>query len=420
MAGSNSRSTLSYRLLTWGLFPAALLYTGFIAVKSTNKHYFTQRLGRYKNRNNTRQVVWCHCASVGEINTALPLLHSLIERGEHLLISTNTITGQQTLTKANLENTQHVFFPLDYRTYANRLIAEFSPKLLLLFETELWPNILLTAANHNIPTAIINGRISKKTLHAPSLILKNYKKALRKTCKIITSSEENTAHFKALGAHPEVITTLDNLKFSNINTPPNPSGECPVDSPFLLCASTHQGEEQAIIEQWKTSKTENLGLVIAIRHPKRCKEICQFLESSELTYHLHSNHPENISINEIYIIDTLGQLMPFMEKAEFVFMGGSLVPIGGHNVVEPAQFSRCILIGPHYDDFKDIVNDLNQCNGIIIVNDARQLMTEVKKLQLDRQAQHQLGTNAKNYLDSKQQVLKNYQDLVFELIDNQV
>ena len=423
MAKPDSHSTLSYRLLTWGLFPAALLYTGFTAFKSRNSRYLAQRLGAYKKEINTKQVIWCHCASVGEINTALPLLRSLIERGEHLLVSTNTVTGNQALTNAKLDNTQHVFFPLDYRAFADKLIAEFSPKLCFLFETELWPNILLTIADHTIPIAIINGRISEKTLRAPTLILKNYKKALRQIYMVIASSEENATRFIALGTNPDSITTLGNLKFASINTPSNSIEECPIKFPFLLCASTHQGEEQAIIKQWKISKSEPnlepLGLVIAIRHPQRCKEVCKILEANQLAYQLHSNSPTNVSNNEIYIIDTLGQLMPFMKKAAFVFMGGSLMPIGGHNIVEPAQFSRCILIGPHHDDFREIVNELKECNGIIIVNDAKQLINETLRLLTHRELPLQLGNNAKKYLNSKKRVLNDYQDLVFKLIDDQ-
>ncbi len=419
MAKPCSNSTVSYQLLTWGLFPAALLYTGFIAFKYRNNNYFTQRLGLYKQSSNSKRVVWCHCASVGEINTALPLLRSLVERGEHLLISTNTITGKQAIDKVQLKNTQHVFLPLDYSAFANRLVAKFAPKLCLIFETELWPNILLTTSNHNIPIAIINGRISEKTLNAPSLILKNYRKVLHNICKIIASSEKNASRFTALGASSETITTLDNLKFAGISTPPDIADERPIDYPFLLCASTHQGEEQSIIEQWKAFKPKNLGLVIAVRHPHRSKEVCKALKNSKQAYCLHSSNPQDISKNKIYIIDTLGQLIPFMKEAEFVFMGGSLVPIGGHNVVEPAQFGRCLLIGPHHDDFKDMVNELKKCDGIIIVNDANQLINEIQRLLNNREAKLRLGNNAKNYLDSKKQVLKNYQDIVFQLIDSQ-
>ncbi len=419
MAASNSRSTFSYRLLTWGLFPAALLYTSFIALKAKNKKYFSQRLGVYRNTTHSKSLIWCHCASVGEINTAIPLLRSLTERGEHLLISTNTVTGKQALEKAKLENSQHVFFPLDYISCARRLINRFTPKLLLLFETELWPNTLCAIANHSIPIAIINGRISEKTLHAPAWVLKNYKHALQNIDTIIASSEENATRFVALGANANNVSTLDNLKFASISTSTNMSDSTQLNYPFLLCASTHQGEEQSIIEQWEIAKPENLGLVIAIRHPQRTKEVCKILDKRQLPYNLHSKNPKNTSKNKIYIIDTLGQLIPFMKQAEFVFMGGSLTPVGGHNLVEPAQFGRCLFIGPNHDSFKDMVNDLINCKGIIIIDHAQQLFDEVHTLLKNRKAQQQLGNNAKQYLESKVHVLENYQKRVFNLIDSQ-
>ena len=416
MAKSISQPTFSYRLVTWCLFPGALIYTGLTAFKYRNSRYFAERLGLYRDTESRSQVVWCHCASVGEINTALPLLNKLIESGEHLLITTNTVTGMQALHKADLKNTQHAFLPLDYRLFTHRLIHTYSPKLFLIFETELWPNILITASNHSIPSAIINGRISNKTLHAPSLVLKNYKKVLQNLDKILASSKENASRFIALGADPNNITTLDNLKFANINSLPNTASPCPIDYPFLLCTSTHEGEEQVIIEQWKALQPKNLGLVIAARHPQRTKQVCKILEENKLSYCLHSNNPGNASKDNIYVIDTLGQLMPFMSKAAFVFMGGSLVPVGGHNIIEPALFSRCIFIGPHHDDFKDIVKDLTLHNGIRIIKDAEQLFHDIKTLLNNNEDKEQLGINAKNYLDSKKDVLKKYQDAVLTLL----
>ncbi|MDW3095565.1 MAG: glycosyltransferase N-terminal domain-containing protein [Gammaproteobacteria bacterium] len=420
MAKSIPQSTLSYRLLTWGLFPTALIYTGITAFKYRNCHYLTERLGLYQNPKNKNQVIWCHCASVGEINTALPLLSKLIENGEHLLVTTNTVTGKQALNKAQLKNTQHAFLPLDYHSLTRRLIRNFSPKFLLIFETELWPNILTTVKRHNIPSAIINGRISNKTLHAPSLVLKNYKKVLQNISKIIASSEESASRFIALGAEPNKIITLDNLKFANINSSSNVASHCPINYPFLLCASTHENEEQFIIDQWKTFDSKNLGLVIAVRHPHRSKNVCQLLDENKLSYCLHSKNSANISKDRIYIIDTLGQLMPFMSKAEFVFMGGSLVPVGGHNIIEPALFGRCILIGPYHEAFKDIVNDLITHDGILIIDDAEQLFNTIEMLVNNPIQKKQIGLNAKNYLDNKKNVLKTYQDEILKLFKDQV
>ena len=421
MAASLLHSTVNYRLLTWSLFPAALLYTIYIAIKYRDLSYFSQRLGVYPQSNLSNQVVWCHCASVGEINTALPLLRKLTDVGKQLVISTNTVTGREALLRAKLKKTTHIFLPLDYVSFTKRLIAKFSPTHCFIFETELWPNILHTTMNHSIPVAIINGRISDKTLHAPLLLLKNYRTILSKVSSIIASSEENAIRFTALGAASNNIQTLDNLKFADIKTAQNNIENSPLPYPFLLCASTHPGEEKIIINQWNKIRKNNVGLVIAVRHPHRSKEICALLESNKISYYLHSQKSNNASTHvtskeKVYIIDTLGELMPFMQHAELVFMGGSLVPIGGHNVIEPAQFSRCILIGPYHDDFKDIVNDLISRTGIRVVNNESEFTNTVIELLEDSKARQQLGKNANDYLHSKKSVLNAYHKVINEIL----
>ena len=415
---SHHHPTLTYCFITWLLFPAAFLYTAFVALKYRDLKYFFDRLGFYKRKHITRDVIWCHCASVGEINTALPLLKKLADHGFHLLISTNTLTSHTVLLNSNLDNYTHIFSPLDYSSLIKKLISIFSPRFLFVFETEFWPSTILTTGNHAIPVAIINGRISDKTLHAPLFLRKNYQRILAQTCKILTSSQENTNRFVALGADKKILVTLDNLKFSSITKKHDHIPECPFAHPFLLCASTHTGEEELIIKQWKTSRPKNLGLVIAIRHPQRAKEVCKILEENNCTYCLHSNKPTNPSIDNIYIIDTIGELLPFMQYAQIVFMGGSLVPVGGHNVLEAAQFSKCIITGSHYRSIADVVSDLLSQNGIKVVDNAEQLMREVTLLWDDHELKNQIGINAKTYLDSKQNVLNNYQDIILKLIQH--
>ena len=157
MAKRPLHPTLFYRFLTWAIFPGALLHCLYITIKFRNPTYFLQRFGIFNNCVKSPNVIWCHCASVGEINTAVPLLKKLIEHGNHLLISTNTITGKQTLDSANLNNSTHIFLPLDYSSYIKRLLKGFSPTYLLVFETELWPNMILSAIRNNVPTSILNG-----------------------------------------------------------------------------------------------------------------------------------------------------------------------------------------------------------------------------------------------------------------------
>ena len=366
--------TLSYRIVSWAIYPIALAYTLFTAFKFKNSVYFFQRIGRYKKPTQAQYSIWCHCASVGEINTALPLLRELIIQGEQLLITTNTVTGYDTLTNAKLNNSEHVFLPLDYSRYAKRLLKTFQPKICLVFETELWPSILLATIDGNIHVAIINGRISEKTLKAPTFVLNNYKRILANVKKIISSSDENTSRFISLGANPEIVITLDNLKFANQILSDVNKDKRPLKHPYLLCASTHDDEEESIIKAWLKKPHPDLGLVIALRHPQRTQNVCNMLKQQNCSYCLHSASINNPTQDTIYIVDTLGELMPFIMHAEVVFMGGSLVPVGGHNIIEPAQHKRCILIGPHHENFKNIVQDLAAKDAIKIVQNARQLI----------------------------------------------
>lgn len=412
-------STLKYRLTTWTLFPLAFAHTAFTALKHKNLTYLFQRFACYgKSKRLPTQPIWCHCASVGEINTALPLLRALIDQGESLLITTNTPTGYETLSRANLNNSVYVYLPLDYSLLATRLIHQYQPKHCLVFETELWPNILLTIIRNKIKLVIVNGRISKKTLKAPKFILSNYQRILSNAQHIICSSKENSASFISLGADAKKISILDNLKFTNINLCNSKNYTAPLAFPYLLCASTHEGEEESILKAWSKSSANSMGLVIALRHPKRVIEVIRILEKLNLSYVLHSSNVNSAQADSIYIIDTIGELMPFIAHAKIVFMGGSLEPIGGHNMIEPAQYKRCILIGPYHHDFKNIVDDLIEVQGIQIINSAEQLIEKAIQYYSSEKQCAQMGENAYRYLQSKQQVLAAYEKSVLQLIKN--
>ena len=414
MPKQSIRPTFTYRAISWILFPAALLFTLFVAIKHRNSSYFYQRLGIYSKQANLSSLIWCHCASVGEINTALPLLNNLITQGKHLLISTNTVTGQNTLLNAKLKNSIVIFLPLDYAYCAKKLMRKFLPTNCLLFETELWPNILLAAANYSVAITIVNGRIGNKTKNAPQFLLINYRRVLQQIKKIFASSQHNAQQFEILGASKDKIEVLDNLKFA-LPITELPSQPRPLGFPYLLCASTHANEEQQIIQQWQ-QRPRNIGLVIAIRHPQRREEVCKVLREADLDYVLHSQNPDSISTSQVYLLDTLGELMPFMTHAELVFMGGSLINLGGHNVLEPARFNRCILTGPHYQNFMQIVDELVKENGIIIIKDAADLVQRTMELMQDKNTRLQLGSNAKRYVESKQDILEKYTQSVNEMI----
>lgn len=417
MTGSSSlKPTLQYKALSWALSPAVLAYTGITAIKQKNLRYLYQRLSIYQALPHVNRPIWCHCASVGEIKTVLPLLKNLLAQNETLIVSTNTTTGYETLLQTNLDNTAIVFLPLDYSFFSNRFLNKFSPKILLLVETELWPNILLSTIKRSIPVIIVNGRISDKTLNAPAFMKKNYRRILNHADHIFASNQLNLDRYISLGAHTKRASILSNLKFSGTSLNQQSVYDRPLKNKYLLCASTHAGEEALILRAWKNHSLSDVQLVIAIRHPKRTKEVCDETKKLGLSYILHSQATSN-SPQSIYIIDTIGDLLPFMQHAELVFMGGSLIPnIGGHNILEAAQFGKCILNGPHYENFKGIIDDMLKSDSVIMIDNAEQLMNQATLLLKNKERSKQLGENAKNFLSEKSEVLEHYTTWIMNFI----
>ena len=417
MAKHLLNTTIVYRIITWVLFPAAIIHCLVTAIKYRHLAYFFHRLGVYPQFNHSSNPVWCHCASVGELNTALPLLKKLIDKDYTLIISTNTMTSKQVFDRANLTNASHVFLPLDYQWTANRFLKNYSPKNCLVFETELWPNILLSTLNSNVPISIINGRISNNTFDAPNFLKTNYQKILSNISHIFASSQKNASRFISLGANDNVVQIHENLKFANLSATNSVREDKPLSHRFLLCASTHEGEEKVIIKQWKKNPPKELGLVIAVRHPHRAKDVCTIINQSGYNVKLHSQQPTDVLPSDIYVIDTIGDLVPFYQHADIVFMGGSLVPIGGHNVLEPAQFSKCILTGPFFDSFSEIVQGLLHAKGIITINDPEHFIEEVIALNNNDERRASTGNNAKQFILSKTSLLENYSNAVLKILN---
>jgi 3-deoxy-D-manno-octulosonic-acid transferase len=300
--------------------------------------------------------------------------------------------------------------------FSNNFINKFSPKILLLAETELWPNILLTTIKKSIPIIIINGRISDKTLKAPAFMKQNYSRILNLVDHVFASNHTNLDRFISLGADTNKSSVLDNLKFSSTGPNEHHTHNRPIKNNYILCASTHAGEEAQILRAWNNHSFNAIQLVIAIRHPNRKKEVCDQADKLGFDYILHSQNTSNDS-DCIYIIDTIGDLIPFIQHAELVFMGGSLVPnIGGHNVLEAAQFGKSILNGPYYDNFTEIIDEMIQADSIIKVNNAEELMDQAATLLNNKERCEQLGANAKKFLTDKSSVSDEYTKWIMNFI----
>ncbi len=406
---------LLYRIITLALWPLLFFYTLRLALRYKSFKYFAQRLGfAYPNIKN--DIIWLHCASVGEVNTCLPLLKLLQAKHSNtqFLISTNTVTGEKTFLRQALNNTQHCFLPIDFLGSTKRFIKKIKPQTAIILETELWPNLYQQCAANNIPLCIVNARLSHKTLNTNRWIKSLYKQALKIPHCILARSEKDRDFFMQLGADKTIIQTLGNLKFAKANAAAKNKLDIKLPS-YTLLASSHHNEENLLAELWKKEKFKDL-LVVVPRHPERGLKIEQELKKLNIHTTRRSCN-ENISTNtQVYIADTLGELTQFMQNANIVIMGGSFIPHGGQNLLEAARLGKAILTGPHMFNFNDEMDLFLQQNACIQATSIDDLKTKLQALYIDSNIKTELEHNASQLMQKCQNIPQLYADQLEKII----
>lgn len=398
-----------YRVITILLWPVFFLYTLKISLRYKSLTYFKQRLG-FSFPDFVKSPIWIHCASVGEVNTFLPLLELLQINypQQHFLITTNTPTGAFIVNKNKLLNTKHCYLPIDTYGSVSRFIKAIKPSIAIVMETELWPLLYQQCHSNHIPIAIINGRLSHKTLNTSNWIKQQYKASLNLVDKILVRNDQEKNNFIQLGASPEKLEVLGNLKFSlHISDSENQLDNF-TSRPYILAASTHDNEELQLAQLWKKLQPDNHLLVIAPRHPERTRSILQQLAPLDLDIAVRSKQQTITSTTDIYLADTVGELVSFMRGADIVFMGGSLVPHGGQNLLEPAYLGKAIITGPHYFNFQSEVELLIANNGCLEVTTTEELGDNLLHLLGNKSQKESLEKNAAAVMQSATQVASRY------------
>ena len=326
-------------------------------------YYAPQRLTPIKGR----PVIWIHAVSVGETRAAIPLIKGLRQAWpDHALVLTNvTETGHEVATTI-AELDLCLFFPLDLSFVIRRVLARLNPTLIVIVETEIWPNLIRAAAVCQVPLALVNGRISDRSYPRYRRFQRILAPLLQQVTLFSMQSSIDSERIIALGAGPENVIISGNLKFDMpINLAEADPAllrlryRLPDHLPIWICGSTHEGEEAALLQCYCTllKQGEELVLIIAPRHPPRVPAVCELLTAGNFPYRRRSQLKETDSLlapGEVLLVDTLGELLPLYAASDLVFVGGSLVPIGGHNLLEAALVSRPVIFGPHMHNFRDI------------------------------------------------------------------
>jgi 3-deoxy-D-manno-octulosonic-acid transferase len=328
----------------------------------------------------TGPLVWVHGASVGEITAVLPLVEHICGEGFAVLVTSGTTTSAELAQQRLPQGAIHQFVPLDVPEFVDRFLDQWKPNLALFVESDLWPNLILSSAARQIPLVLINGRLSQRSFSRWSLIPKTIGAVLKRFDLCLAQSPADAERYTALGG-PRVTMT-GNLK---LDVPAPPAEPAEVEAllsaigsrPVVAAASTHAGEEAAVMDAHQRLRRRFPGLltIIVPRHPHRGVEIADLALNSALTPALRSRSEQPNADIDLYVADTMGELGLVYRVAPIVFMGGSLVQHGGQNPIEAVKLGAAILHGPHVWNFADIYSALDGARGAEPVGDSARLAT---------------------------------------------
>ncbi len=405
---------LGYRAASAALVLPFLGYTLVRTLRDGDARYARERLG-WVPRSDDRPL-WLHCASVGEVVAAMPLVGVLAAEGiGPLLISTNTPTGRAVAAARAPDGVRCVQAPLDRPGAVRRFFGRIHPRAGVILETELWPWLFATAAARGVPLVIANGRLSARTRTAPGWLRAAAGFCLGRVSAVLARSEDDAAGFCELGAPAARVRVIGNLKLGA----PSGAAAAPesLGRPYVLAASTHEDEETQLAVHWRAAGAGAL-LAIAPRHPERGERIAAQLRARGLRVARRALGETPGTDTDVYLADTLGELPQLIAGAELVVMGGSLVAHGGQNVLEPARAGRVVLTGPHMENFREETAALREAGGLRQHRDAPELVQSALGLLADAEARTAMGANAAAVLDAGADIAARYRDALAETLGN--
>ncbi|WP_133129995.1 lipid IV(A) 3-deoxy-D-manno-octulosonic acid transferase [Legionella yabuuchiae] len=354
--------------------------------------------------------VWLHAVSLGEVNAASALIKTLLAMNLKVVITTMTPTGSERVKTLFGDRVYHQYLPYDLPYAARRFYSTYNPKLGIILETEIWPNFIYIAHKIHMPLFIINGRISDRALRQYQRMRFLFKPILNKLTRILVQSHQDGERFIQLGADENRVAVVGNLKFDlqqadfDINPVAHLKMTWGTSRPVLLLASTHANEEEQLLTRYSRlrSKIDKVLLLIAPRHPERFQEVYQMAHSLGLKTGLRSNSSSITETCDVVVIDSLGELQAFYQLSDYGFVGGSLVPIGGHNLLEPIALKVPVITGPYNQNSKAIFDALLTANAICMAEDADTLIEKIIELHHNKAVKDTLVKNANQVFEANQ------------------
>lgn len=377
-----------------------------------------------------KEVIWIHAVSVGEANSTQPLVKYLLDKypEKEIVISTVTPTGNERAREISQGKASVIYLPLDLSFIVKKVIRLLNPKVVIIVETELWPNLLSCLHRYNIPVAIINGRISERSYRGYLFGKWFIRRLIEKVSFFMMQSEADTKRIVELGANKKTVEITGNTKFDIIEELTDIKKDQVLikniftihDDDLVICAgSTHHPEESILIKAYSKLKKEfkTLKLILVPRHTKRADQIRQLVAENNLTFTSYSKPlGEAAPGADVLILDIMGKLKAAYSLADVCFVGGTLAEVGGHNLVEPALFSKSIIIGSHVDNCRYLAENLLRSKGAIIVKNQVELENNIRNILLQPALNKELGENAYKCLESLKGATERIMNILKEVI----
>lgn len=398
-----------YNILSLFLFIPVLLFNIYRAFRLGWPLATAERLGFVPRGRLAkiagRPVIWLHAVSVGEVIAARPLLKALRSRyPNHAIVVSNTTETGKTTANGFAEIDLCLYFPFDFLPSVRLLLGSVKPRIVIIMETEIWPNFTREAARRNIPLVLANGRISDRSIKRYLKFSWFFRPALRCFAAICMQSETGRERIIAIGSYPERTHVSGNLK-NDIPSHQVDEDErrrlrqlyaIPEECCVLTAGSTRDGEEHFVIDAYRElcAHTPNLFLVLVPRHPVRANEIAALLESSGVRYQRRTAISNGrLAPGEVLLVDTVGEMMNLYALADIAYVGGSLVPFGGHNLLEPASVGVPSIFGTHMENFREIEALVLQYGAGIQIRTTEELTSTCRALITSAELRRVLGQN---------------------------
>lgn len=417
-----------YTLALYLALPVLLLRLAARGLRYGGYHRrWPERFGFFRAPNLAGSL-WVHAVSLGEVNAAEPLIKAMMRRYPQwpMVVTTGTPTGSDRVRQLFGDRVFHVYLPFDLPFAVWRFLRHIRPHLGVIVETEIWPNLYLACHRRGIPLIIANARLSRRSVRGYAPVQAMLKTALGCVRHVAAQSRLDAARYRLLGAYGTRVSVVGNLKFDMPISPQLQErglamrSEWGARRPVWIAASTHEGEELAALKAHLDvlKRLPDALLLLAPRHPERFRAVEQLVRAQgfRLTTRQQDGLPDTAS--QCFLIDAMGELMLFYAAADVAFVGGSLVRIGGHNVLEPAALGKPVLMGPHTFNFEGITDMLVKRGAACRVDSATTIGTAVLDLLSDHARRQEMGHVARAAFEQQRGAVDRVMALVDEALAN--